>query len=102
MDHNNIDQSTKHANASPHTLSVRSDVTEVEVEPLDDDVENAVIPPDRRLSWVGWAAAIAVFLVRKDVGIVFFVALLLFAKFPTLNFKNLPAGAGRLYRKLRS
>ncbi len=81
-----------------------SKVTEVEVEaePLESDYNFPVIPPERRLSWLGWSVAIAVFLVNKKIGLIFIILLIVFGKYPTLNLKNLSGQAGRLYKKLRS
>ncbi len=78
-------------------------VTEVEAEALGQDPPVVpVIPPERRISWLGWVVAILIFLVNKKLGLALFVALLVFRQFPTLNLKQLPRAAGSLLRKLRS
>lgn len=97
---------SNHTEANPPDGSSAplTSVTEVEVEaePLETEYNFPVIPPDRRLSWLGWSVALGVFLVNKKIGLIFIVLLLIFGKFPTLNLKSLPGKAGRLLKKLRS
>lgn len=103
MDNKSGHTNPQTAAAPPDSTLTKASVTEVEVEPIgDDDDAYPVIPPEKRLSWLGWAVAIAVFIVNKKAGILFFIILLVFGKFPTLNLKNLPGSAGRLIKKLRS
>ncbi len=92
-----------HAESSaPPTPVEQVTELEVEAEPLESEYNFPVIPPDRRLSWLGWAVALGVFLVNRKIGLIFIVLLLVFGKFPTLDLKNLPGKAGRLFKKLRS
>lgn len=92
-----------HTDAASNTAPAdKATEVEVEAEPMTAEYNFPVIPPDRRLSWLGWSVALGVFLVNKKVGLVFIVLLLVFGKFPTLNLKNLPGQVGKLYKKLRS
>lgn len=102
MDNHSGHTEPQAAATPPDSTPTKASVTEVEVEPIGDDDAYPVIPPEKRLSWLGWAVAIAVFIVNKKAGILFFVILLIFGRFPTLNLKNLPGSAGRLIKKLRS
>jgi hypothetical protein len=103
MESKDFNKTDDPAAAAGSHFPATTDVTEVDVEPIGDEEDDyPVIPPERRLSWIGWTLAIAVFIINKKIGIVFFILLLVFGKFPTLNLKNLPAGAGRFFRKMRS
>lgn len=93
---------TDHARKGSATTPLTPlNVMEVDVEPIDQDVERPLIPADRKLSWLGWLAAIALFIVNRKLGLVFIILLLVFRQFPTLNLKHLPGKAGKLFKKLR-
>lgn len=78
--------------------------TDVDVEPINRDNANdhPVIPPNRRLSWLGWAAAIFIFIINRKLGLLFIILLIVFRQFPTLNLQSISGKAGKLYRKIRS
>jgi len=86
---------------SPDLLPpVPLNITEVEAEAIDQDP--VLIPPDRRISWIGWVAAILIFMINRKLGLCLVAVLIIFGKFPTLNLKHLPKKAGSLFKKLRS
>lgn len=78
------------------------DVTPVDVEPIPRPAPEPFLDGRRRLSWLGWAVALAIFAFNRKLGLVVFVLLLVFGLLPTVNLKGLPARAGELYRKIRS
>ena len=84
-------------------LAPRPPITEVQAEAIGQEPPVVpVIPPDRRISWLGWLTAILIFIANKKLGLVLFVVLLIFRQFPTLNLRQLPRAAGSLLRKFRS
>lgn len=75
-------------------------VPEVTAEAL--DREPVIIPPERHISWLGWITALAFFAINRKLGLTLVIVLLVFKQWPTLNLRNIPRKAGRLYKKLRS
>lgn len=87
---------------SPGNPVVPSSVIEVDAESMEPEVRGSIIPVERRLSWLAWLVALVLFVFNRKIGLLFFITLLVFRQFPTLELKNLPGSAGRMYRKFRS
>ena len=92
-------QNNSHEPSRPAALPPTAPPTEVEAEAI--DRPKPVIPPNRRISWLGWLVALLVFRWNMKFGIVLVILLVVFKQYPTINLKNLPHAAGTFLRKLR-
>ena len=102
MDNTTPNHTTENKSRAQANAVAASTVQEVAVEPINREIEKPVIPPNRRISWLGWLVAIAIFILNRKLGFLLMVGLIVFKQFPTLNLKNLPGKAGQLYRNFRS
>jgi hypothetical protein len=85
------------------TALVESTVTPVQAEPLGADVPVAPeIEPDRRLSWMAWAAALVLFIINRKLGLLFIIVLLVFRQYPKFNLQALMGKGKAASRKNRS
>ena len=67
---------------------IETPVTPVQAEPIGAPVTRPEIEPDRRLSWLAWAAAFVLFIFNRKLGLLFFVLLLVFRQYPTFSLKS--------------
>jgi len=69
-------QTTTSSPGQTQHVPVAVDVTPVEAEPIGAPQTVPDIDPDRRLSWMAWAAAVVLFIFNRKLGTVLFVILL--------------------------
>lgn len=87
-------RTTERSASPPLRLEPEVEVTAIEKE------APPIIPADRRISWIGWIAAILIFIVNKKIGLALIIILIVFQKFPAINVKSLSRKAAQLLKKV--